>query len=436
MRKNKNKLSAMIMGSALVMSSGYSAAYSLVEEEGYNLNLDTTAFVGAFSSKETYSANPSSPKSPSWQEAHVKLGLSGAVLLDENQQIFGAANWVTSANWGDGDAAGMTLGSERNTDIEDLYIGYSGDMFSISVGRQVLKIGDGFVINDDGFGMGEGVDPGLKRAGAFYTAPHKAFDQTVKISVGGDQGFRTDLFWFKSDNKGQGRPTMAGANVEYIQDTGTFGLLYLKGLDTDPTGILGGAFDIPQRDGQTTTSIRYQGNAGVENLFLSSEFAFQKQGNDAPDANAWYAELGWTFADVAWSPTLKYRYSSFDPGYDQLFSGFNEQRGYGTWTQGEVRYFGATGGQFASDIDVHMLSAESLPRQDLVLGASFFDFADSNNGSGDNDAQEVDLYALWFASENLIVTPLLGFYKPDSDSSTQGNTNTNVYAQIQAIINF
>jgi hypothetical protein len=53
------------------------------------------------------------------------------------------------------------------------------------------------------------------------------------------------------------------------------------------------------------------------------------------------------------------------------------------------------------------------------------------------DGQELDLYAEWVVTPNLIVSPLVGFYKPDSSAGSQlGGNDTNVYGQVIAIVPF
>ncbi|MDZ7854537.1 MAG: hypothetical protein U5L98_18365 [Halomonas sp.] len=104
---------------------------------------------------------------------------------------------------------------------------------------------------------------------------------------------RSDLFWLDSDDAAQGEMELAGINLEYVRDTGTLGLMYLEGLDIDEEA------GMDHRDGQETWSLRWQGNAGVEDLFLSGELVDQRHGQNTPDdANAWYLEVGWTFADA------------------------------------------------------------------------------------------------------------------------------------------
>jgi len=39
-------------------------------------------------------------------------------------------------------------------------------------------------------------------------------------------------------------------------------------------------------------------------------------------------------------------------------------------------------------------------------------------------------------NDHLIISPLVGFYKPKSNTSKQGNDDTNVYSQVIAIMPF
>lgn len=111
---------------------------------------------------------------------------SGDQGLAGSGTAYSALNWVSSGTWGDGDAAGNSDGSERTTKIEDAYLGWrSADMFPVlgqdgvglSFGRQVVKLGRGFLINDDGLNLGKGpADGALNRGGAYYLAARHAFD--------------------------------------------------------------------------------------------------------------------------------------------------------------------------------------------------------------------------------------------------------------------
>lgn len=417
----KRKLSAVTLGTAVALASGSASAYNLYSENGSELNLDIEAIVGTFSSEENYFGKAGNGST--WQEAYIKAGFSGSKAVTENNAIYGGINFVSSGTWGDGDAGGNTSGNERRTALEDAYVGYRTDMIDISFGRQNFTIGDGFLINGDALNLGEGVFPGSDRGGAYWLAARKAFDKTAIVRVGGEDGLRGDLFWLDSDNTAQAEMELGGLNIEYVTDKGTFGGTYIKGLDA--TGNTA-------RDGQKTISVRYQGNAGVENLFLSAEYVDQSQGDSSADANAWYAEAGWTFADVKWAPQLSYRYTSYDDGFDSLFFGFN--RGYGTWFQGEVA--ANYGGPFGSSADIHHVGVKAFPSETLAVGALYFDFSDSTAFGANSNGSELDIYAEWVVNEHLIISPLVGVYSPDSDNATQNTNSDNFYAQVIAIVPF
>lgn len=433
---------------AVAAVSTPSLAYNIYDKDNIELNVDIEAVVGTFYSEERYNLGAKSEAGDAkWQEGYVKYGLSGRHSIGSGGGLYGAVNLVTSGTWGDGDAGGFTSGEERETTLEDAYVGWrSGSLIpvlgenglDISLGRQPFTIGDGFLINDDALNFGDALNaPGLdfNRGGAYWLAARKAFNETAIVRIGGSDGLRADLFWLSSDNRAQAEMELAGINAEYVGQKGTFGLAYIEGLDVDDTyapvtGYL-------SRDGQQTTSLRYQGNAGVEALFLSAEFVNQKPGaRSGKDANAWYAEAGWTFSDLPWAPSVNYRFSTFDQRFDPLFFGFN--RGYGTWFQGEVAANYA--GPFNADTEVHHLGLKATPSETLSVGALFFDFSDTAGGTGHLDAQEVNVYAEWVVSPHLIISPVVGFYNPDksaADGGSQiGSNATSTYAQLIAIMPF
>ena len=414
-------------------------AYNLHTSDAGEVNLDIEAILGTFNSEQSYDVTGAAVNeegSSNWQEAYIKYGLSATRNLEQGATVYGALNLTSSGTFGDGDAGGFTSGDERKTKLEDAYVGWrSGNLMpslgenglELSFGRQNLSFGDGFLINGDALNFGDALGKDFNRGGAYWLAARKAFDQTAVLRIASDKGIRSDIFWISSDNKAQAETELAGINVEYNTEKGTFGAMYLKGLDVND------AFGYSHRDGQDTLSLRFQGNAGVENLFLSSEFVTQKQGDDSKkDGNAWYVEAGWTFSEVLWSPSVNYRYSTFEEGFDPLFFGFN--RGYGTWFQGEVAANYA--GPFNSDADVHHVAFKVTPTEMLSVGALFFDFSDTASGSGALDGQEIDIYAEWVVNDHLIISPLLGFYTPENTGVQIGNTDTNTYFQMIAIVPF
>lgn len=422
------------------------SAVEISSSEDYQLNADLELAAGIFTSDKSYLYD-TDQDGAQWQEGYLKYGLSGNYSLGNGAAVYGGVNAVSSGTWGDGDAGGFSTGDERNTDLEDAYVGFkSGDLLpflgynglDVSFGSQNFVIGDGFLINGDALNLGEGLNGGgldFDRGGAYWLAARKAFKRTAVARIGGDSGLRSDLFWIESDNRAQADTELSGINLEYVSAHGTFGLMHLKGLGVNES--YAPALGLTARDGQDTTSLRYQGNAGVEPLFLSAEFVTQNQGDASrEDANAWYLEAGWSFDQQVWSPSVNIRYSTFDEDFDPLFFGFN--RGYGTWFQGEVAANYA--GPFSSDVDILHIGLKAYPAPNVAVGALFFDFSDTARGTGSLDSQEIDLYAEWAINDHVFLSPLIGFFKPEKRAADGGSqfqdNDLNTYAQIMAVISF
>lgn len=446
MFKNKQLKKPVVWALTSHLITPAALAAPLTSGTGYELNGDLEMAAGVFSSDKNYS-NDTDQDGATWQEGYIKLGVSGDYVLESNAATYGSINVLSSGTWGDGDAGGFTSGDESRTDLEDAYVGFrSGNLvpalgtngLDVSFGRQNVTIGDGFLINGDSLNLGDSLNGGgldFGRGGAYWLAARKAFNQTAIARIGGESGIRSDLFWLQSDNNAQADTELTGINLEYVAPYGTFGLLHIEGLDVNDRYAQ--ALGLTNRDDQKTTSLRYQGNAGNEQLFLSGELVTQRQGDTSrKDAEAWYLEAGWSFQDTPWSPGITARFSQFDEGFDPLFFGFN--RGYGTWFQGEVAANYA--GPFNTDTDVLHLGVKAYPTPKLAVGALFFDFSDTNQGSGTLDSQEINFYAEWAVHEHLFVSPVIGFYQPENSASNGGSQlqddDMNTYAQIIAVIGF
>lgn len=427
----KNTLFAVALSVALPAH-----AYEIYNVDETVLNANLEAVFAAMHSDENYAVfgNRSSGSS-SWREGYIKYGLSGTQGLRGNGSLYGAFSLLSSGTWGDGDAAGFTEGSERRTAVEDAYLGWkSGDLFptlgangiDISAGRQKVVIGDGFLINGDALNLGD-VDLGenFDRGGAYYLAARKTFDQTAVLRIGGDSGWRGDLMYLGSDNHAQADTKLAAATLEHIAELGTLGLTYIHGLDVNKR------FATPaqlERDGMDTVSLRGTGSLGVKNLNLAFEYATQDRSSGRE--NAWYLEGSWTFADMPWTPTATYRYSRFSEDFDPLFYGLS--RGYGTWFQGEVASNYA--GPFNTNTKVHHVGLKAKPREDLTVGALFFDFNPINKNTSNFGGRELDVYMEWMINEHFMISPLIGFYTPDKSADQGGlqlgSNDTNTYVQL------
>lgn len=434
----KNSLAQASAMSCLLFSSASAMAVELIANDTTTLSTEGEAVLGIFNSEKSYQLRDDDDGS-TWQEGYLKFGLTGERKFSQGT-LYGKANLLASFTGGDGDAGGFSTGDESEIDTEDLFVGFKNGLFDVSVGSQNYTIGDGFLVQGDALNFGEGFDQfgaDLDRGGSYWLAARKVFNQTAILKVGREAGPRAEVFYLNSNNPGQASTELTGVNLEYRSTIGTFGFTYLSGQDVDDeeAGFLG----VSSRDGQDTTSIRFQGNAGVENLFLSAEFVDQSQGDATrEDANAGYAELGWTFADKPWSPSVNYRFSSYDETYDPLFNGFS--RGYGTWFQGEVA--GNYAGPFNTNTDVHFVGITAQPQEVLTVGASFFAF-DPKEGDG-LEATEINFWGEYVVTTApivpIIINPLIGLYTPENsaeDGGTQfGDDDTNFYAQLFVVVPF
>lgn len=434
----RRSLLPVILGLGLACNAN---AYELVSGSDGYLNLDISGAAGIFHSDKRYNMDGATDATDmSWREAYLEYGISFG-YHSQLGRWEGALTALSSGTWGDGDAAGFSTGSERESELEQAWVRWSsGELFSalgedavvLSVGRQSAILGDGFILGTDMISMGRGLGDEFDRGGAYYLGGRTAFDRTAIVSLGGTEGWRGDVMWLESDNPFQADMELAVANLEHVGDKATVGLSAIKGLDADQRYAQ--ALGREERDGMKVYSLRGQGNAGVEQLFLSGEYAHQRlsSGNE----NAWYLEGGWTFTERSWQPALTYRYSQFSSGYDPLFYGFT--RGFGTWYQGEVA--ANYGGPFSSNARVHHLGLLLSPRDDLTLGFAAFDFATRDRDAGDMSGQELDVYAEWTLSEHLSLIPLVGLFSPDksaSEGGTQlGGRGDNLYAQLLMFVSF
>ncbi|MCE3028106.1 alginate export family protein [Salinicola sp. DM10] len=438
-------LPRLAAGTVLTLSMcGSASALELYKTADTTVSLNLSGMAGVSHSQKGYAQSETAEaKGRDWQDGFVKYGLGLTHTLSPmGASLYANVAWVSSATWGQGDAAGFTTGDERRTHIEDLVVGWkSGDLFpalghdgiDISYGRQYIQVGDGFLISGDSLSFGRGVIDGeLNRGGAYYLAPRQSFEKTAVLRLGGDQGWRGDLMWLKSGNPGQAKPEMAVGSVEHVTDDDTFGATYIKVLDTDGDF----AFLYPDRKDTKVYSLYGHGNAGVENLFLSAQYAYQNKGNDDSE-NAWYLEAGWKFSELTWSPYVSYRFSRFSEGYDPLFYG--NGRALGTWFQGEVAANYA--GPFSTNTRVHQVTLSLTPTENLSLGvmAYLFDTLDTDQGRN-LDANEIDLYGTWTINDHWWVMPILGRYNPDvsadNGGSQLGDSGTNYYSQLLVGFNF
>jgi len=428
------------------------SAYELHSDGTTTLDLGIEIGAGAFHSGADYSGQ--NRGNVDWTEGYTKLSFTGTTKLSATATLRGGISMVGSRVDGDGDALGYTTGGEKDFELNDAYAGlrfdgiYGGKGYlDISAGAQSILIGDGFLIGPDSTDGGNGFGGVYRRGGTYWLAPLNAYSNTAIIDTQLPGGLTGKAFWLDSDNPAQGRPDLAGLDLSYkIGGIGTLGATYVRVTDVD-ADFLDGAFAM--RKDLQTASLRFQGNAGVKNLFLATEFARQwaSDRDGLPDVKAWagQAEIGWTFASLPWSPSLGYRYSYFsgdDPrtadyeGFDPLF--YTSSRGYGTWIQGEVA--GNYAGPWNSNAGVHMVRLTVSPTDRLSLGALWFDFNCAECDSAVNNyghAREFDLTAEWTVTDNVYISAIYGHHMPSASyERATGIGKDNNYAAIYTIMTF
>lgn len=415
-------------------------AYTLYNEgDGATvLNAELGAGFGWFGSTRNYLGDPQrEPGSMRWQEGYAKYGLSGATDKVSAGSVYGGFSLLSSGSWGDGDTGAITAGNERRTAVEDAYLGWKSadlipalgqDGVDFSFGRQLVTV-DGFLITDDGFNPGnafnpiEGVADGrFDRGGAFYLGQRLAFGNTAVLKLGGTQGLHGSLIWLKSDNPGQSKTEVAVATVDYTTPIGSIGSTYVHGLDVDKRYVFA---DRAERKGMDIYSIRGQGNAGIENADFAFEVARQEKRSGSQ--RAMFFDAGYTFVDVKWQPTLSYRYTRYSEGWDFLFQG-----GFRKRYQGEVAVNYA--GSVTSNMQTNDVLLSVRPTDKLTLNAMAFDYHQlSRRNEADFAAREVDFFLDWMVTDNITLSPLIGFYKPEkwlaNGGRQSGSAGTNTYLQ-------
>src|SRR5471030_673420 len=147
--KTRSLSKAVGLGIALLIADSSAQAYELYADNDTKVTGNFLAVYGMFNSRKNYDGTTGGS---SWREGFIKYGLSVDQTLSGLGSVYGTANLVSSGTWGDGDAAGLTDGTERTTKFDEAFAGWrSGDLFPVlgkdgvdlSFGRQIITLGDG-----------------------------------------------------------------------------------------------------------------------------------------------------------------------------------------------------------------------------------------------------------------------------------------------------
>src|SRR5699024_9917623 len=152
-------------------------AYTVHENERVQVDLTLDAMYGAFHSQRTYdplgATNANGPGSVAWQEGVAEYGAElGWNVSAEGGTLAGRIPGMSPRAVGDGDAAWVSNGTERNSAREAAWVRWrSGNSFAwigengleISAGRQAIGVGEGFLLYGDFVSFGKGsLYPGIQ----------------------------------------------------------------------------------------------------------------------------------------------------------------------------------------------------------------------------------------------------------------------------------
>lgn len=349
-----------------------------------------------------------------WIEGFVHTGLYGITPLSDSIYVYGGISAIVSGSTGQ---ELFTDETRSYLGMEDAYVGIVGGtttekgdrlVVNASAGRQRFSIGEGFlIVNSAANGGGRA---------ALQSNPRWASDM---LAIGQVKYNNTKLeaFYFDPDELPvvDSSTEILGANLEtrignqldlgatflyvpessfgYFTTTGSFSR---KGLSV---------FD---------ARLRWQPSA-ASGPFIAAEGAYQRNENFDMAAYGFFGEVGYSFADVPWTPTISYRYAQFsgdDPDtsrferWDPLYSGGTGEQ----WVQG-INHFKLFQD---SNLIAHRIQVRlrPTPQVELVPQLWFFQ-AESTTNLGGNPALsllkskdlglEVNMSAKYFMSRNVLI---------------------------------
>jgi hypothetical protein len=369
-----------------------------------------------------------------WTEGSLEVGAGFATQLgDTPLYAFGALTGMKT--WSVGQD--IFRDDNRNFDaIEKAYAGLlyadpaTGNKVKLSIGRQTFTLNDGFLVN---MVKGSG-NAGVR--GASYLGPRLTNDFSVladgRFGAWGFSFFYIDPNELELVESGS---TFLGINAKYS---------FNKDVSADATFITipesRSTFANPQgfalqRKGLNTVAghLKWR-NLGIYGLWVEAEAAYQFHPDYDMSAWAAYGTLGYIARDLAWTPSLSYRYAHFsgdDPSttryerFDPLLS-----TGLGIWLQGLS--FGKLTSN--SNLETHRVQFNVAPFETLNVTFDYHSLrAPELNNLGSNPAlatltshdlgDEFTLSARWAINRNLYLQGVASYAVPGKALRNIGATD-------------
>jgi hypothetical protein len=236
----------------------------------------------------------------------------------------------------------------------------------------------------------------------------KAFQETVIASLKSNSLVAEGFFLKNRPRRGGVQGDATGVNLEYTFSGGiTTGLTYMvvdaRLEDTDDLDVWSGRL----------------GWSGLGGLELNGEYVIED--SRQIDADGWYGEIGWSFAESAWAPRVSYRYADFDGDdpntatderFREIAYGYTD---YGSWYQGEITgNYPLANGNLQSD----QFRVKAQPNDALTLNLLYYNFSINVPASldaavtSDDWGDEINLTADWAVTDNWYLIGVLAVLFP------------------------
>ncbi|MEM0950415.1 MAG: alginate export family protein [Pseudomonadota bacterium] len=391
--------------------------------------------------------SPSGAGWDDWIETYAHYGIYGITPLTERLYFYGGFSGIAS----------YSVGQELFTDetrgwnaVEDAYIGVVGGntdaegnrlSYNLTAGRQRYTLANGFLIANT---AANGDERAALQANARWSSDMLALARLRYNTT------MIEAFYLDPDELPllDTETTYAGINLEFQPiDNLNIGLSYVTAPESDfnyfgPTGQTVGT-----REGLQVYDARFTytpNGVGAAGPFFGGEYAVQNNENFDMDARAGWAEVGYSFPQSRWSPTISYRYAHFtgdDPNtetyerWDPMLSGGTGEQ----WVQG-ANHFKVVQN---SNVIAHRIQARLRPSPRVELVPQLWAFyADSETNVGGNPAltfldgneygYEANLTAKWFVNRNTYVHGHIAYTW--AGDATQNALNDNADDWVSAML--
>ncbi|MBF0210412.1 MAG: hypothetical protein HQK68_05945 [Desulfamplus sp.] len=401
---------------SLLFATQTAQAGNIYDKDGFKLDFNFEAAAIYVKSDNTYfgaGQGGTSKKDIYWTEYYMKPSLSSNYTLGNSTTIYANLAAIGQATRGDGNINSSDNGDDMA--IDKAYIGWKSgklfeteDLFDLSVGRQNFLVGRGFFMYKQG-----GDDPS-----AYWLAPNSHFNNSAIARIN-SKPIRADFAWVQT-NEASSDTQSYGVNIEYFNeqfaalDQATLAVAYFNTAESDKSGW----------DGLDVYNIRANfaplATMGMSDLYISAEYVKQENsGSHDVDADAYFAEIGYNFSKVLWTPKLFYRYAYFsgddpatvttDESYQYYFEGGT---GWGTWyTEILGDYYGFNNNtQNQIQLEVH-------PSESLSAGIIYYsmDSDEGNKKIGD----ELNIYADYVINDWVSIGGCYAWASPDAVAKSE-----------------